>query len=225
VNLGKNIFCIVAPCILKFSKFTHQQMHYLLTWLRSFKFTLKYTIIWLLHVSAFNDHHQGALSVLHCTQHTCRYTGYILKFSQFTHQQMHYLLTWLKSFKFTLKYTIILLLHVSAFNDHHQGALSVLHCTQHTCRSTGYILKFSQFTHQQMHYLLTWLKSFKCTLKYTIIWLLHVSVFNDHHQGALSVLHCTQHTCRSTGYILIFSQFTHQQMLYLLTWLKVSDLH
>ena len=26
-------------------------------------FTLKYTIISLLHVSVFNDHHQGALSV------------------------------------------------------------------------------------------------------------------------------------------------------------------
>jgi len=31
-----------------------------------------------------------------------------------------------KSFKFTLKYTIISLLHVSVFNDHHQGALSVV---------------------------------------------------------------------------------------------------
>jgi len=30
-----------------------------------------------------------------------------------------------KSFKFTLKYTIILLLQVLVFNDHHQGALSV----------------------------------------------------------------------------------------------------
>jgi len=30
-----------------------------------------------------------------------------------------------KSFKFTLKYTIILLLHVSVFSDHHQGALTV----------------------------------------------------------------------------------------------------
>jgi len=30
-----------------------------------------------------------------------------------------------KSFKFTLKYTIISLLHVSVFNEHHQGALSV----------------------------------------------------------------------------------------------------
>jgi len=30
-----------------------------------------------------------------------------------------------KSSKFTLKYTIISLLHVSVFNDHHQGALSV----------------------------------------------------------------------------------------------------
>ena len=30
-----------------------------------------------------------------------------------------------KSFKFTLKYTIISLLHVSVFNDHHQRSLSV----------------------------------------------------------------------------------------------------
>jgi len=30
-----------------------------------------------------------------------------------------------KGFKFTLKHTIISLLHVSVFNDHHQGALSV----------------------------------------------------------------------------------------------------
>ena len=30
-----------------------------------------------------------------------------------------------KSFKFTLKYTIISLLNVSVFNDHHQGASSV----------------------------------------------------------------------------------------------------
>ena len=30
---------------------------------RSLKFTLKYTIISLLHVSVFDDHHQGALSV------------------------------------------------------------------------------------------------------------------------------------------------------------------
>jgi len=30
-----------------------------------------------------------------------------------------------KSFKFTLKYTIISILHVSVFNDHHQGDLSV----------------------------------------------------------------------------------------------------
>jgi len=30
-----------------------------------------------------------------------------------------------ESFKFTLKYATISLLHVSVFNDHHQGALSV----------------------------------------------------------------------------------------------------
>ena len=35
------------------------------------------------------------------------------------------LINLVKSFKFTLKYTIISLLHVSVFNDHHQGALSV----------------------------------------------------------------------------------------------------
>jgi len=32
----------------------------------------------------------------------------------------------IKSFKFTLKYTIISLIHVSVFNDRHQGALSYL---------------------------------------------------------------------------------------------------
>ena len=30
---------------------------------KSSKFTLKYTTIYLLHVSVFNDYHQGALSV------------------------------------------------------------------------------------------------------------------------------------------------------------------
>jgi len=30
-----------------------------------------------------------------------------------------------KSLKFRLKYTVMSLLHVSVFNDHHQGALSV----------------------------------------------------------------------------------------------------
>ena len=30
-----------------------------------------------------------------------------------------------KSFKFTLKYTIISFIHVPVFNGHHQGALSV----------------------------------------------------------------------------------------------------
>jgi len=46
-------------------KFTRKQMHYLLTLLNVliyFIFTLKYTIISLLHVSIFNDH-QKALSV------------------------------------------------------------------------------------------------------------------------------------------------------------------
>jgi len=39
-----------------------------------------------------------------------------------THAQF---ISLVKSFKFTLKYTIISLLHVSVFNDHHQGVLPV----------------------------------------------------------------------------------------------------
>jgi len=35
------------------------------------------------------------------------------------------LINLVKSFKFTLKYTIISLLHASVFNDHHQEAFSV----------------------------------------------------------------------------------------------------
>ena len=54
---------IVAPCILKSTQFAHQQMHCLLTWLKVLKFTSTYPIISLLHVSVFNDNHQGALSV------------------------------------------------------------------------------------------------------------------------------------------------------------------
>jgi hypothetical protein len=108
---------------------------------KSSKFTLKYTTVSLLHVSVFNDHHQ-----------------------ELTHQQIYYLLTWLKVQNFTLKYTKMSLLHVSVFNYHHQ-----------------------ELTHQQIYYLLTWLKSSKFTLKYTTISLLHVSAFNDHNQGALSV--------------------------------------
>jgi len=38
-----------------------------------------------------------------------------------------------------------------------------------------------------MHYYINLVKRFKFTLKYTIISLLPVSVFNDYHQGALSV--------------------------------------
>jgi len=45
--------------------------------------------------------------------------------TQFTQQQVLYLLILLKVLKFTLKYTIISLLHVSVFNDHPQRALSV----------------------------------------------------------------------------------------------------
>jgi len=44
-----------------------------------------------------------------------------------------------KSFKFTLKYTIISLLHVSVFSDHHQGALSVPNWTYIYVKTLGKI--------------------------------------------------------------------------------------
>ena len=44
-----------------------------------------------------------------------------------------------KSFKFTLKYTIISLLHVPVFNDHHQGALSVPNWSYIYVKSLGKI--------------------------------------------------------------------------------------
>ena len=44
-------------------------------------------------------------------------------------------------------------------------------------------------------------KSFKLTLKYTIISLLHVSVFNDHHHGALSVPDCSYIYVKTLGKI------------------------
>jgi len=53
----------------------------------------------------------------HCTVH---FEIYIV------HTPMNALfINLVKSFKFTLKYAIISLLHVSICNDHHQGTLSV----------------------------------------------------------------------------------------------------
>ena len=58
------IFFVVAPCILKPAQFTHSPTNALfMNLVKHFKFTVQYTIISLLHVSVFNDHHQGGLSV------------------------------------------------------------------------------------------------------------------------------------------------------------------
>jgi len=48
----------------------------------------------------------------------------------------------IKSFKFALKYTIISLLHVSVFNDHHQGALSVPNESYIYVKTPGKITSF-----------------------------------------------------------------------------------
>jgi len=47
-----------------------------------------------------------------------------------------------KSFKFALKHTIILLLHVSVYNDHHQGALSVPYWSYIYVKILGKIMSF-----------------------------------------------------------------------------------
>ena len=57
------------------------------------------------------------------------------------------------------------------------------------------ILKSTQFTHKQMHYLLAWLRVLNL---HTIISLLHHSTQHTTHMPFYSLaLHCTQHTCRS----------------------------
>jgi len=57
-------------------------------------------------------------------QHFCHYTMHFEFY--LAHSPTNALcINLVKSFKFTLKYTIISLLHVSVFNDHHQEALSV----------------------------------------------------------------------------------------------------
>jgi len=48
-------------------------------------------------------------------------------------------INFVKSFKFTLKYTIKSLLHVSVYNDHHEGALSVPNLTYIYVKTLGKI--------------------------------------------------------------------------------------
>ena len=63
----------------------------------------------------------------------CVVTTYLLQFPAKMHKPIYVVhsptnalfINLVKSFKFMLKYTIISLLHVPVFNDHHQGALSV----------------------------------------------------------------------------------------------------
>jgi hypothetical protein len=58
----RKVIFIVAPCILKSIVHSPKNAQFI-NLVKSFKFTLKYTIISLLRVSVFNDHNQGALSV------------------------------------------------------------------------------------------------------------------------------------------------------------------
>jgi len=51
-----------------------------------------------------------------------------------------------KSYKFTLKYTIISLLPVSFFNDYHQGALSVPNYSYIYVKTLGEIMSLHKFT-------------------------------------------------------------------------------
>jgi hypothetical protein len=66
---------LLVPCVISYMSFYRRTMHFeiyvvhsttnalFINLAKSFKFTLKYTIILLLHVSVFSDHHQGVLSV------------------------------------------------------------------------------------------------------------------------------------------------------------------
>jgi len=84
------------------------------------------------------------------------------------------------------------LLYVSAVFDHHQVDITKT-CMENNTETRG--LPFTANTLKQINVLhsptnalfIILVKSFKFTLKCTIISLVHVSVFNDHYQGALSV--------------------------------------
>ena len=64
-NLKQTTFLIFYPCTVHFELYAvHSSTNALfINLVKNFKFTLKYTIISLLHISIFNDHHQGVLSV------------------------------------------------------------------------------------------------------------------------------------------------------------------
>ena len=64
-NIGRNLYRNLYRCTVHFEIYVvHTPTNALfINFVKSFKFTLKYTIISLVHVSVFSDHHQGALSV------------------------------------------------------------------------------------------------------------------------------------------------------------------
>jgi len=64
-HIEKNFFIFFNRCTLNFEIYAVYTPIYVLfiNLVKSSKFTLKYTVISILHVSFFNDHHQGALSV------------------------------------------------------------------------------------------------------------------------------------------------------------------
>jgi hypothetical protein len=71
----------------------------------------------------------------------------------------------------------VVLLRIQVFWDTNQFGLSAL-------ENQGYVYVVHSPTNALF---INLVKSFKFALTYTLISLLHVSVFNDHYQGALSV--------------------------------------
>jgi len=65
LNLHLKFLTFFYRCTVHFEFYAvHSQTNSLfINLVKSFKFTLKYTIISVVHVSVFSDHHQGALSV------------------------------------------------------------------------------------------------------------------------------------------------------------------
>ena len=112
----------------------------------------------------------------------------------------NYLINLVKSFKFTLKYTIISLLHVSVFNDHHHGALYLIYiyaealcvaCTAHKTHAVSLTLHYTQHTCRSTVSL--------CTAHNTHVALQSHSALHTTHMPLYSLTpHCTKHICRST---------------------------
>ena len=136
-----------------------------------------------------------------------------------------------KSFKFTLKYTIISLLHILVSNDHHQGTLSVPNLSYYrlirpygstrcaesskrasvcTAHNTHLCLSQSHPALHTIHISVSLSLTLHCTQQTSLS--LSVSLCTAHNTISVSLsltLHCTQHTSLSLSVSPCTAQNTH----------------